>query len=96
MSDLKQDFSVLMFQLFRTSGFTMNIEQSQRLRETSDKVVDAIEGLARERAVELIRAMQKAVGDGFTEIGKDVTKMEARLAKLEKRGKSTIEEPTVE
>lgn len=82
---LKQDFSVLLFQLFRTAGFTLNITQSESLRATSDKIVDTLETVAREQAVEIVRKMQEAVGKGFTEIGKDVSAIEARLEVVENK-----------
>ena len=88
---LKQDFSVLVFQLFRTAGFTLNITQSEALRDTSDKIVDTIETLAKERAVELVRKMQEAVASGFTAIGRDVEAIEARLDALGKT-KKLVEE----
>lgn len=83
MSDLKQDFSVLFFQMLRTSGFTMNIEQLSMARETSDKLVDLIETISKARSIELIRKMQEAVGAGFLGIGKDVDAIEKRLEALE-------------
>jgi hypothetical protein len=87
---LKQDFSVLLFQLFRTAGFTLNITQTEALRETSDKIVNAIEALAKERTVELVRKMQEAVGAGFTAIGKDIDALEARLDKVDAATKVTV------
>jgi len=81
---LKQQFYVQIHQLFRTTGFTLNITQTEQLKLVSDKIVDLIESVAKERTVELVRKMQEAVSHGFTEIGKDVAAIEARLDKLEK------------
>lgn len=80
---LEQEFSILIFQLFRTAGFTMNIQQTEQLRGISDKIVATIEEVAKVKAVELIRKMQTAVGEGFTSIGKDVEAIEKRLDELE-------------
>ena len=80
---LKQKFGVQIHQLFRTAGLSMGIVQTEQLQAISDKLVDLIEETAKERAVELIRKMQEAVGAGFTAIGKDVDAIETRLAKLE-------------
>lgn len=83
MSNLKQEFSVQLFQLFRTAGFNLSIDQAEKLRTTSDKILDLVEEVAKQRTVELVRKMQEAVGAGFTEIGKDVAKLEARLDNVE-------------
>jgi hypothetical protein len=83
MSDIKQEFSVLLYQLFRTAGFTLNVDQNDKLRSIADQLYTKIEEAAKARSVELIRKMQEAVADGFREIGKDVAAIEKRLAKLE-------------
>jgi hypothetical protein len=78
---LKQKFSVQIHQLFRTAGFTMSITQTEQLQLVSDKIIDLVEDIAKERAVELVRKMQEAVGAGFTKIGQDIDAIEARLDK---------------
>jgi hypothetical protein len=83
MSDIKQEFSVLLYQLFRTAGFTLNVDQNDKLRSIADQLYAKIEEAAKARSVELIRKMQEAVADGFRDIGKDVAAIEKRLEKLE-------------
>lgn len=90
MSDLKQEFSVLMYQLFRVAGFTMNIEQNNKLKDISDQLVARIEEISKARSVELIRKMQEAVADGFRDIGKDVAAIEKRLDKLEGKNEDSV------
>jgi len=81
--DAKQEFSITMYQIFRSAGVTLSTDQTERLRETSDKLFKAIEDASRARAVELIRKMQEAVGEGFKSIGKDIDGFEARIRALE-------------
>lgn len=91
MSNLKQEFSVQLFQLFRTAGFALSIDQAEKLRATSDKILDLVEEVAKQRTVEIVRKMQEAVGSGFTEIGKDVSAIETRLDKLEGKKAPKVE-----
>jgi len=81
--DAKQEFSITMYQIFRSAGVTLSTDQTQKLRETSDKLFKAIEDASKARAVELIRKMQEAVGEGFKAIGEDVDRLEKKLSALE-------------
>lgn len=83
MSDIKQELSVLFYQLFRAAGFTLSIDQNEKLRSITDQIFAKIEEASKNRSIELIRKMQEAVADGFREIGKDVAELEKRLEKLE-------------
>lgn len=83
MSDIKQELSVLFYQLFRAAGFTLSIDQNEKLRSITDQIFAKIEEASKNRSIELIRKMQEAVADGFREIGKDVAELEKRIEKLE-------------
>jgi phage-related protein len=81
----EQELYTSLTQIFRSSGTMLTGPQLEDLQKNVEKFSKLIDERAASTAIEYIRKLQVAVGEGFNDIAKDIEKLEKRVSDIKRR-----------